>query len=263
MTLCGIFVLGIYSYKVIKIPGYSEGDIVTLLVIAAGGAFVGSHILYALVNFDRVIYFFQNPEIYNSRNLIRNQVYLVFGGSVFYGGLFGGIFAVCLLLRKKGNDLTAILDAFTPGIPLFHFFGRIGCFLAGCCFGIESRFGFTYHHSVIEEANNLSRFPVQLLEALINALLFVFLQKFGQVPFFKGKIIFLYLLPYSIFRFFLEFLRGDQYRGFLLFFSVSQWISLLTIIISVIKIKSPAHSLLTGTDQNPVSNKKELRNEIF
>jgi phosphatidylglycerol:prolipoprotein diacylglycerol transferase len=64
------------------------------------------------------------------------------------------------------------LDIATPAIPLFHFFGRMGCFFAGCCFGIESSFGYTFRYSIIKEANGINRFPVQLLEALVNLLLF-------------------------------------------------------------------------------------------
>ena len=59
--------------------------------------------------------------------------------------------------------------------PLFHIFGRLGCFLSGCCFGVESSVGFVYHHCLIEEANGVSRFPVQLVEAFANLFIFLLL----------------------------------------------------------------------------------------
>jgi phosphatidylglycerol:prolipoprotein diacylglycerol transferase len=130
------------------------------------------------------------------------------------------------LLRKR-PQYRYLLDFVVPAIPLFHFFGRIGCFLAGCCFGIESSFGFTFNHSIVDEANGINRFPVQLLEAFINILLFFILDVFRRKKLFKQNIIYLYLLLYSFARFFIEFLRGDVYRGFFFVLSTSQIISIL------------------------------------
>jgi phosphatidylglycerol:prolipoprotein diacylglycerol transferase len=156
--------------------------------------------------------------------------------------------------HKFGAMFPGITDIISPVIPLFHFFGRIGCFMAGCCFGIESGFGFTFTRSLIAEANGVRRFPVQLLEALFNLGLFCILHiqreagaagegSSGARSFpaslaksLKGKLLFLYLLLYPAGRFILECIRGDAYRGIWGPFSVSQWISLALIAFSLFKL---------------------------
>ena len=135
------------------------------------------------------------------------------------------------------------MNTFAFVIPYVHAFGRIGCFCAGCCYGIE----YTGPLSVA------GHFPVQLLEALLLfAFAFVILglvckrsrNEFGMT----GISLFLYyILYYSILRFFLEFLRGDEARGRVSFetgisLSISQIISLILftagiILIVLIKIR--------------------------
>lgn len=234
MILFGIFTIGIYSYWSSKRKGYNEIDIIITLLISAIGMFLGSHLLYALVNYKEIKYIIQNIKNYNSLSQFMIQLNLVFGGSVFYGGLFGGIMAAYLLLEKKVNTFKYQADIITPGIPLFHFFGRVGCFMAGCCFGKTSNLGFTYSHSIIEKANGIRRFPVQLCEAFINLIIFIILTNKYISKKFKGNLLVLYLLFYSITRFFTEIFRGDTYRGIWLHLSTSQWISIVVFIFSSI-----------------------------
>ena len=124
----------------------------------------------------------------------------IFGGSVFYGGLIGGIIAALITIKIKKLPLGAFADIITLCIPAFHAFARVGCFLSGCCYGIESEFGFTAHgNTLVPDVNDVSRFPVQLLEAVLNLVLFaalIFLYKriSGKGGFFDGKLIFIYLL---------------------------------------------------------------------
>ena len=150
----------------------------------------------------------------------------IFGGSVFYGGLFGGIVAALIVIRVNRYPRAEITDCAAPAVPLFHFFGRIGCFLGGCCYGIESEFGFTFTHSLVESANGVRRFPVQLFEAGFNLLLFFLLFIVLKKEKLKGRLFLLYLGLYAPARFGLEFLRGDTYRGYLFGLSTSQIISL-------------------------------------
>ena len=119
-------------------------------------------------------------------------------------------------------------------IPLFHFFGRLGCFTAGCCYGVEWEHGIVYEHSILESANHVARFPVQLVEAVLNLMLFFllfYLYKRGKAT---HKILLLYLLIYPVYRFILEFFRGDTYRGFVGFMSTSQFISVILFTISAV-----------------------------
>ena len=234
MTLLGIFAIGIYSYWSAKHKEYNEIDIIITLLISAIGMILGSHLLYALVNYEEIGYFIRNMKNYDSFLQFIIQLNFIFGGSVFYGGLFGGIIATYLFMGQKKNEFKYKADIIAPGIPLFHFFGRIGCFLAGCCFGKPSSFGFTYTYSIIEESNGIKRFPVQLCEAFINLIIFLILSNKYIAHKFKGNLLVLYLWIYSIARFNTELLRGDSYRGIFLCFSTSQWISIVVFIVSSI-----------------------------
>jgi len=237
MALAGIFAAGIYVTRICKKTGHDDNDGIAFLLIVSIGVFAGGHILYSLVNYRILIELIQNISIINSFDNFLTAVNLIWGGNVFYGGLLGGILAVMIILKIK-PQYGYLLDITAPAIPLFHFFGRIGCFLAGCCFGIESFFGFTAYHSIVEEANGIHRFPVQLLEALVNLVLFVILDNFRRKNLFRQNLLYLYLLFYSVARFFIEFLRGDEYRGFVFFLSTSQIISILILCFVAPKIYS-------------------------
>jgi phosphatidylglycerol:prolipoprotein diacylglycerol transferase len=113
---------------------------------------------------------------------------------------------------------------------LFHFWGRLGCFLYGCCFGIESSIGFKFFTSPIEIANGITRLPVQLVEAIYNLILFILLHNLKTKKLFKGQLFYFYLLLYSSGRFILEFYRGDIYRGIYWHLSLSQIISIVILV---------------------------------
>ena len=138
------------------------------------------------------------------------------------------------LIRKL--NIEAFSDCLVVGIPIFHCFGRIGCFLSGCCYGIESEWGFTATNAIVNSCNHVNRFPVQFLEAGLNILLFCLLLLFFYKRTFIGNLIYIYLTIYSLIRFFDEFLRGDIYRGIWFGLSTSQWISICIFIFSIFMI---------------------------
>ena len=233
--LVGIFAVGIYVCHLCTKNGYNDSDGINILLLTAIGVFAGGHILYSIVNYRVFLHIVKNPYNINSLNDFLNAVYLIWGGNIFYGGLLGGMFAAMIIFKKR-PQYRYLLDFIVPAIPLFHFFGRIGCFLAGCCFGIESSFGYTFRHAIAEEANGVNRFPVQLLEAFINLLLFFTINFLRRKNIFRQNILFVYLLLYSFSRFFIEFLRGDTYRGIWLCLSTSQIISIVIFCGSLSKI---------------------------
>jgi phosphatidylglycerol:prolipoprotein diacylglycerol transferase len=245
--LAGIFAAGVYVCRLCAMNGYDDNDGIIFLLLISIGVFTGGHVLYSIVNYQIFINIIKNITNINSFKNFLNAVYLIWGGNVFYGGLLGGILAAIIIFKKK-PQYRYLLDFVVPAIPLFHFFGRIGCFLAGCCFGIESSFGFTFHQSIVGEANGVNRFPVQLLEAFINIILFFILDFFRRRNLFRQNTIYIYLLLYAIARFFIEFLRGDAYRGLIFFLSTSQVISILILcfimpkIYGLLRIKKPVPS---------------------
>lgn len=151
----------------------------------------------------------------------------LYSGLVFYGGLYDCLLALLCYCRANRLDIS-VLCPYLPAIPLFHAFGRIGCFCMGCCYGIVSVHGIRFTQSQIAP-NGIPLIPVQLIEAAAELLIFVVLVCLLKKRPSTGQVFGLYLLLYGIVRFFLEFLRGDQYRGFLFALSISQIISLVGI----------------------------------
>ena len=231
-SLVGILFTLFYIYFLAKKTGRDEITAMFMLLIGAPGAIIGGVLLFGVTNLPSLITLIQERQNYSTAEFIR-ALTQVFGGSVFYGGLIGSLLLGWLYIRKKENpgdyaDLGAI------AIPLFHSFGRLGCFLTGCCYGVESKIGFVYHHALTPGANDVCRFPIQLVEMSLNIALFFFLQHLLRKGKAKGKLLNLYLLIYPTYRFILEFFRGDDYRGFLFGLSTSQLISILLLLGNVI-----------------------------
>ncbi len=242
-VLLGILVMGFCCIKKAKAYQIQDYDMIVFLLICAVGVLLGGHLLYGIVNINLFIRFIAHLSRAKSIFMIFEALGIIFGGSVFYGGLLGGMLAGFLYAKKKKLDLRLYSYIITPFIPLFHFFGRIGCFLSGCCYGIESKIGFTYTHSLVELANGVNRFPVQLVEAGCNLILFLILLRLQKKGKCKETLLAIYLLSYATIRFVLEFLRGDTYRGFLFGLSTSQIISILlfgvSLIYLIVKKKKP------------------------
>jgi phosphatidylglycerol:prolipoprotein diacylglycerol transferase len=139
------------------------------------------------------------------------------GGFVFYGGFLAG--ALFLLLcrfadpRLRADDLWPVL----PALALGHGIGRIGCFLAGCCFGRETELLWGIH------LHGADRHPTQLIEALALIGLGTYLLR-SRRP--RGELFLRYLIVYGVVRLAIEGLRGDAIRGSWGPLTPSQWISL-------------------------------------
>lgn len=229
-ALTGILVTLLFAYISAKKQEQDEFTMLFTMLFAAVGAFLGGHILYALTNIRYLIALFQNLDAIGSFGNFVTLIYPAISGSVFYGGLICGLAFAWLYLRKTKKPISGYIDIGAVCVPLFHAFGRTGCFLSGCCYGIESKIGFVMHHSIIEEANGICRFPVQLLEVAFNFSLALILFSLLRKKKLEGRLINVYLYAYPIFRFCDEFLRGDAYRGIWHGLSTSQWVSLLLIV---------------------------------
>ncbi len=234
--LVGIFVSGIYVCLTAKKRGYDDNDYIVFLLIAAIGVFVGGHLMYGITQIRVFIEVVTHLSKYiTSFTAFIGIASYIFGGSVFYGGLLGGMLICVVYAKIRKLDLSVYSDICAGFVPLFHFFGRIGCFFGGCCYGIESNFGFITNDNIVNPSiNGVVRFPVQLLEAALNLGLFFLFAYLLRKNKLKGGLFVLYLLIYSVIRFFDEFLRGDSYRGFLFGLSTSQIISILLFVGAVV-----------------------------
>ena len=235
MILIGL-IIGIFfaaysacRYQVQKI------DIVLSTILASAGMIAGAKILYMITVIPNLSSHFDYVKTH-----IPETISYLFGGYVFYGGLIGALLMYLFFCRRMEYDFLRFTNIIAPVIPLVHGFGRIGCFLGGCCYGIEysGPLAVTYpHNDYVEGLGSVSRFPVQLLEALINLVLFLFLFFYAKKPRKDGSLLGIYLICYSVIRFSLEFLRGDVERGILLGISTSQWISLFLIPLGIFLLK--------------------------
>ena len=235
MALCGALVAGVFMCWLTRKRGLNDNETIILMLFSALGVLVGGSVLYAITNWRLAPALLAASDI---KSFFRALVNL-FGGSVFYGGLLGGIAAALLTMKKRRLEMAVFSDMFAVSIPLFHAFARVGCFLGGCCYGIESEWGVTVHGNPwLPEINGVSRFPVQLLEAALNLVLFsvlLWLYWRGEKRGIRmGRLIFVYLLLYAIVRFFDEFLRGDAIRGFIFGLTTSQFISCILAAVSIV-----------------------------
>ena len=128
-----------------------------------------------------------------------------------------------------------MFDAVAVAIPLFHAFGRVGCFLGGCCYGVACDVGFTAHgNTLYPELNDVNRLPIQLIESGLNLILFFVLLVLYKKKKFQHRMVIVYFYIYPVIRFIDEFFRGDEIRGFLFGLSTSQIISILLFTFAVI-----------------------------
>ena len=152
-------------------------------------------------------------------------------GMTFEGGLVGGIlvfFITYIIVNKTTNDITKSLNCITPSVILAHFFGRIGCFLGGCCFGkpTDMPVGVCFPDGSLAAqvyGKGVKVFPTQLIEAGFLLIAFFIIRFLLMQHSFSC-----YLILYGIARFLIEFLRGDDRRTIIqTFISPSQVVSLM------------------------------------
>ena len=151
-------------------------------------------------------------------------------GIVFYGGLIGGVTGAFIYIRHYKASAAQILECAAPAIPLAHGVGRVGCYLAGCCYGAptDGPLGVIYPPASLGAPPGVPLLPTPLFEAGLNVLLCAALLCYVLRRPGKGyRALGLYLMAYAVERFTLEFWRGDAVRGFVLGLSTSQLISLL------------------------------------
>ena len=242
-ALIGIFLAVLYVWITVRNrKDIDKIQIVNIPAMAFIGAFIGAHIMYGITHLDKLWWCITHIDgVFSSWENFLFYASDIFGGMVFYGGLIGGILVGALYCRKRKLDTMFYADIFAPAIPLFHAFGRIGCFLGGCCYGIECDWGFVYQHSQVPAADGVPRLPIQLFESAGDIIIFIVLIILSHKKLKKGTLFLLYLIMYGTLRIVTEFFRGDEIRGFVFGISTSQWISTILIVISFILLWVPTH----------------------
>ena len=174
-----------------------------------------------------------------------------FGGITFLGGLLGGVatfFIIYFIFKKKRNlRFVDVIEIIPCSILIGHGFGRIGCFCSGCCYGIEVEAGHWYSWMGVDfpEVPGIV-FPTQLFEAIFLFIMFGILSVLCLKK--KGKQNFsIYLITYGIFRFLIEYIRGDERGQFIPGISPSQFWSILMVLAGIGLIFITKYCLLKGS----------------
>jgi phosphatidylglycerol---prolipoprotein diacylglyceryl transferase len=185
---------------------------------------------------SKILMLFTEPE-YRDHPLQLLSLDFLRSGGVFYGGLIGAILAGYFLMKRYKLPWWKTADACAPAIAIGNFFGRQGCFAAGCCWGKPTALPWGVQftelgHEITGVPTNVHLHPTQLYESFAMLLVFLFLLWLHKHKRFSGQVILFYALLYSIIRFAIEFVRDDP-RGDILGLttltglSTSQLISLM------------------------------------
>jgi len=167
---------------------------------------------------SNIINWFIFPELSD-----KSYMYKIFNaGYSFYFGLIGFLLSLYLFLKLFNYNIDVYINEIVPSITLFHSIGRIGCLLGGCCYGEICNINIYFAE--------IERFPTRELSIIFLFMLTIIFQRY-----IKQRRLIIYLIIYPIFRFLIEFKRGDD-RGqlFTKIFSPSQEISLIIIFIVIV-----------------------------
>ena len=231
VLLASAYLIGLWmAVKRARAAGIDGNRIMDLLIWVIIAALVGAKALLFIVDFE---HFTSSWTEFTS--LLRS-------GGVFYGGLIAAVVVCIYQLRKHQLPLWTSGDLFAPGIALGYMVGRLGCLMAGCCYGRQTDvpWAITFTSSVAQENAgtplNTPLHPTQLYDAgaelLILILLLVFERRGRPFP---GRTFWLYILFYAISRYIVEIYRGDP-RGSVMGLSTSQFVSVVTLPIAIVML---------------------------
>lgn len=178
----------------------------------------------------RATYVWNNWASY--RGDLSGVVRLWDGGLVFYGGLIGGVLGFVAYGFWQKLSVPVLLDMIAPSVAIGHCCGRLGCFGFGCCFGKPCDLPWAMRFPVTDHSPGgpLLRHPTQLYEAAFLFGLFLFTRWLWKKRPPAGTVFLTYAAIYAIFRFFIEFIRGDNAgEHFLLGLSLAQSTALLVL----------------------------------
>ena len=272
-AIIGLAAAVLYSFIVHKITKDKKDfyDRVIYIVYCGAAGGICAAILYQLTNIKGWIKAL--PFLFTDFDKFKS--YLSFG-IVFYGGMFGIFIGFMIYSRFFKEDTREWLRTSVPGVPLFHAFGRMGCAVGGCCYGIPKLSAGSYnyetglfdldggsfvHGACIYNAR-IGHYciPIQLIEScgliLIVIILILYL-RFGKDKKAYYRPMGLYFVMYGVLRFITEFWRGDLVRGIWGPFSTSQYISMIVIPIGIYCLVCPTEKNIFEKWYNGALYKKD------
>lgn len=200
--------------------GYDEDKILNMAIFAVIGGVIGGKLLYILTSLD---------EVSKEKSILT----LIGNGFVIYGSIIGGVVGVVWYCRKNKWEILKIFDMVIPGLALAQGFGRIGCFLAGCCYGkpTDLFFGVKFRPDSLGPSD-VYVYPTQIFSSIFDFILALVLLKLDKKQKKDGRLFALYMIIYSVGRFIIEFIRNDP-RGNVGILSTSQFIGIFVVILGI------------------------------
>lgn len=203
---------------------------IDLMICLLAGGLAGAKLLAVIVNLKQVLN--------GSMTIIQ-----ALGVTVVYGGIIGGLIVCSLYCKIKKVPFWRYADLALPCAAITQGIGRIGCLLAGCCYGMEyDGFGSILFHNSLLAPNGVHLFPSQIVSS-------AFMILYGTISLIQcnkkkhktGELATNYFIVYGLARFAIEFFRGDAERGFIFGLSTSQFISIFFfatgIVLKVLSLK--------------------------
>ncbi len=225
MVAIGLFLGLQYLVSMAKTKNISQEKVMDVVLYTIVAGLIGARTAYVLTNFS-----------FYSRNI--GDIFKIWeGGLVYYGGLIAGTVAVIVFVRLNQDiDFWNLSDIMAPALSLGHIFGRIGCLLAGCCYGRPTALPWAVRFTNPESLapTGVCLHPTQVYEAIGNLLIFLALDRFNRTEHRKGQTIFAYVFLYGTMRFIMEFFRGDDRGPQFLVFSQGQVISVVIVALAAV-----------------------------
>ncbi len=199
--------------------GLSDDHLINLAINVLIFGFLGGKLLFIIVEFPT---FLKAPM-----SIIGSE------GFVVYGGIIAGILTIYIYCKIKKISFFSYFDILAPSVAINQAFGRIGCFLAGCCYGRETRsaIGVVFPEGALAPSG-VKLIPTQLFSAGGDFLLFFGLIIYAKRAKYRGNVSACYLLFYSIGRFVIEIFRNDE-RGAVGMLSTSQFLSIFMFVFAI------------------------------
>jgi phosphatidylglycerol---prolipoprotein diacylglyceryl transferase len=217
LAAAGVLLGLLYARSQAPRAGLNRAEVWNLGIYMVLAALVGAKLWLVLIEWP---YFWAHPREMFSLSLVQS-------GGTFFGGILGGIAFAAIYTWYEKMPILPLLDTYGAAVPLGHAVGRVGCFLAGCCYGKPTSlpWGVKFTSPIAEQLVGtpigVPLHPTQLYEAAAEIANFIFLVWLGKRQRFAGEIAGAYLVLYGIERGLIEIVRGDPDRTLVMHGAVS------------------------------------------
>jgi len=228
LVAIGFLIALLVTVKIGKSEGIKPQQTMDMGFLIILGAIIGSRIMYVLMN---VSYYIERPM---------DMFKIWQGGLVFSGGIICVVLIVIWYTKKHHLSFWKVADLWAPAMAIGQGIGRIGCFMAGCCYGRPSgsKWGVVFTDPHALAPLNIPLYPTQIYSSLSGFVIFFVLILMHSRKKFEGQVFLWLLVLHSTARLFVERFRGDD-RGLLLGggdMSITQLVTLLILIASIVAL---------------------------